>query len=93
MSQPQGIAFANDRSVRVAENGSVRAFADQSVSELLTFVERGPAVSALDVGPSGTTWAVAGTGEFTRVPDSVTTKPTWLGAATRSGAARPRSPS
>ena len=35
VSQPQGIDFATDRSVRVAENGSVRAFADQSVSDLL----------------------------------------------------------
>lgn len=85
VAQPQGIGFATDRSVRVAENGSVRAFADQSVTDLLTFVDRGPAVSALDVGPSGTTWAVAGTGEFARVPDSATTKPTWLGTRHKFG--------
>ncbi len=85
VAQPQGIDFATDRAVRVVENGTVRAFADQSVSDLLTFVDRGPAVSALDVGPSGTTWAVAGTGEFTRVPDSGQTKPAWLGSRQKPG--------
>jgi tripartite motif-containing protein 71 len=84
VAQPQGIDFATDRSIRVAENGSVRAFADQSVSDLLTFVDRGPAVSALDVGPSGATWAVAGTGEFARVPDAQA-KPSWLGSRQKPG--------
>jgi sugar lactone lactonase YvrE len=85
VAQPQGIDFATDRAVRVAENGTVRAFADQSVSDLLTFVDRGPAVAALDVGPSGTTWAVAGTGEFARVPDTGQTKPAWLGSRQKPG--------
>jgi tripartite motif-containing protein 71 len=85
VSQPQGIDFATDRSVRVAENGTVRALADQSVSDLFTFVDRGPAVSALDVGPSGTTWAVAGSGEFARVPDTTNVKPTWLGTRQKAG--------
>ena len=85
VAQPQGIDFATDRSVRVAENGSVRAFADQSVSDLVTFVDRGPAVSALDVGPTGTIWAVAATGEFARIPDTANAKPTWLGTRQKAG--------
>jgi tripartite motif-containing protein 71 len=85
VAQPQGIDFATDRSVHVAENGSVRAFADQSVSDLLTFADRGPAVSALDVGPTGTTWAVAASGEFTRVPESASAKPVWLGTRQKAG--------
>jgi sugar lactone lactonase YvrE len=85
VAQPQGIDFATDRSVRVAENGSVRAFADQSVSDLLTFVDRGPAVSTLDVGPSGSIWAVAATGEFARIPDTANAKPTWLGTRQKAG--------
>jgi tripartite motif-containing protein 71 len=82
---PQGIDFTTDRSVLVAENGSARAFADQMVNDLLTFADRGPAVSGLDVGPSGTTWAVAATGEFARVPDTANVKPTWLGTRHRAG--------
>jgi tripartite motif-containing protein 71 len=85
VSQPQGIDFAGDRAIRVVENGSVRAFADQSVGDLLTFADRGPAVAALDVGPSGTTWGVAASGEFTRVPDSVKAKPVWLGTRQKAG--------
>jgi sugar lactone lactonase YvrE len=85
VAQPQGIDFATDRSVLVAENGSVRSFADQAVTDLLTFADRGPAVSGLDVGPTGATWAVAGTGELTRVPDTLTTKPAWLGSRQKPG--------
>ncbi len=85
VAQPQAIDFATDRSLRVAENGSVRAFADQTVDDLLTFADRGPAVAGLDVGPTGATWAVAATGEFARVPDSPQTKPTWLGTRQKAG--------
>jgi tripartite motif-containing protein 71 len=85
VAQPQGIDFATDRSLLVAENGSVRAFADQTVTDRLIFVDRGPAVNGLDVGPTGTTWAVAATGEFARVPDTANVKPTWLGTRHRAG--------
>jgi sugar lactone lactonase YvrE len=85
VSQPQGIDFATDRSALVAENGSVRAFADQAVSDLLTFADRGPAVSGLDIGPSGATWAVAASGEFTRVPGTAKAKPIWLGTRQKAG--------
>jgi tripartite motif-containing protein 71 len=83
--QPQGIDFATDRSVLAADNGSVRAFADQTVTGLLTFVNRGPAAAGLDVGPTGTAWVVAGTGEFARIPDTANAEPTWLGTRQKAG--------
>ena len=79
VAQPQGIDFATDRSVRVAENGSVRAFADRRSTTCSPSSIAGPRSSALDVGPSGSMWAVAATGEFARVPDTANVKPTWLG--------------
>jgi sugar lactone lactonase YvrE len=85
VAQPQGIDFATDGSVLVAENGSVRAFADQAVADLLSFADRGPAVSGLDVGPAGATWAVAASGEFARVPDAPKAKPAWLGSRQKAG--------
>jgi tripartite motif-containing protein 71 len=85
VGQPQGIGFSTDRSVLAADNGSVRAFADQTVTGLLTFVNRGPAASGLDVGPTGTAWVVAGTGEFARIPDTAQAKPTWLGSRGKAG--------
>jgi len=85
VAQPEGVAFGADRSLLVADGGSVRAFADGTLGDLLPFVERRPATAGLDVGPAGTAWAVAGTGEFARVPTAPGATPTWLGTRGQGG--------
>jgi tripartite motif-containing protein 71 len=87
---PKAIDFGADpRAPRVADGGDVRVYADRALRRLLAS-ERGTAgASAIDVGPSGATWAVQGTGRFARVADAGASggaaKPVWLGTRSDPG--------
>lgn len=78
VTAPNGIDFATDRAVRVADGGEIREYADHAVTRLLgDGTPRSAAASTLDVGPDGTQWALQSTGGFARVEAG--RAPAWLG--------------
>jgi tripartite motif-containing protein 71 len=86
VTAPAAIDFATDRSLHVVDGGTVRTYADDMARSVVESSGGAPAVSALDVGPTGLLWAARGSGQFTRVPDAPSgAAPMWLGARARPG--------
>jgi tripartite motif-containing protein 71 len=101
VTQPQAVDFGTDRSLRVVDSGDVRVFADDAVTPLSDSTHGASApTTSLDVGPTGTLWAVQGKGLFARLAEGAEAggpadaggtksagapKPTWFGTAGAAG--------
>ncbi|HET6507535.1 MAG TPA: NHL repeat-containing protein [Baekduia sp.] len=78
VSSPNGIDFAGDHAVRVADGGEVREYAAGAVRRLLrNDPGSGPGAATIDVAPDGAQWAARADGRFARIEQGRT--PTWLG--------------
>jgi tripartite motif-containing protein 71 len=85
VTQPQAIDFVTDREVAVIDNGAVRELADGVTRELVSVDDGADLAASVDVGPTGTAWAVQPTGRFARLPDAPGTKPAWIGTDGKPG--------